>query len=220
MTFCPAGASSGGVADTVIVVELPAFTSVLAAFAWASFVVTVQPVGPLADADTVWSSAEPFWRVRSNENGESLAPVRVGVGVVRVMSPATFASTPTVIASVLVAPSSRASTFSVAFVTVVSPGTSTSSRAVPALPGPAVTPLMTKPPPWRVAFQPVGTPDTDRPTVPVVGAVTLRSKLALDPGATAIDGYGVVTLSVSAAKAAGASPANARAAAARAIAGR
>src|SRR3954453_7616818 len=188
MRFWPAGASSGGVADTVIVVELPAFTSVLAAFAWASFVVTFQPDGPLAEAETVWSSAEPFWSVRSKEKGESLAPVSVGVGVVRVISPATLASTATVIARVFVAPASRASTLSVPFVTVVSPGASTSSRAVPASPGPAVTPLTTNPPPWSVAFQPSGTPDTDRPTVPVVGAVMLRSKLALEPGATAIDG--------------------------------
>ena len=50
----PAGACSGGVAVTVIVVELPALTTVLAAFAWASFVVIVQPgAWVVAVAETV-----------------------------------------------------------------------------------------------------------------------------------------------------------------------
>src|SRR6185369_1446395 len=216
----PAGAASGGVAVTVIVVELPALTTVLAAFAWASFVWIVQPAGPVADAETVWSSAEPFWRVRSKVNGESLEPVRVGELVVRVMSPATVASTPTWMTRLARCEPSFASTVIVAFVAVVSAGTSTSSRAVPGLPGAAVTPLTTKPPPWSVAFQPVGAPLTDRSTVPDEGAVTVRSKLALEPGATAIDGYGVVTASESAAPTAGTSPTRRTAAAARAIAGR
>ena len=52
-TVWPAGASVGGVAETVIVVELPALTTVLAACASDSFVVMVQPAGPVAVADTV-----------------------------------------------------------------------------------------------------------------------------------------------------------------------
>ena len=90
----PAAALSGAFAVTVIVVELPAFTTVLAAFAWASFVVTVQPGAcVVAVADTVWSSGEPFVSVRSKVNGESLDPVSTGEAVVNVMSPAMFAST-------------------------------------------------------------------------------------------------------------------------------
>jgi len=56
--------------------------------------------------------------------------------------------------------------------------------------------------------------------VPADGTATVRSKLAFEPGATAIDGYGVVTKSVSAAATGGTSPTRRTAAAARAIAGR
>ena len=113
-----------------------------------------------------------------------------------------------------------ASTVIVPFVTVVSAGTSTSSRAVAGLLFVAFTPVTTKPPPWRVAFQPVGTPLTERSTVPELGTAIVRSKLALEPGATAIDGYGVVTDSESAAATAGTRPTRKTAAVARAITGR
>ena len=63
MTPRPAGASAAGVTETVIVVELPALTTTLAAWASASFVSTVQPAGPVADAETVWSWAEPLFTV-------------------------------------------------------------------------------------------------------------------------------------------------------------
>jgi hypothetical protein len=39
-----------------------------------------------------------------------------------------------------------------------------------------------------VAFQPVGAPRTTSETVPDLADVIVRSKLALEPGATAIDG--------------------------------
>src|SRR5436190_2042046 len=220
MSVWPAGALVGGVAVTVIVVVLPAFTTVLAAFAWDSLVVIVQSDGPVAVADTVWSSAEPLVSVRSNVNGESLGPVRVGESVVSVMSPATSVLALTSRTSVAVREPSFAVTVIRPSATVVSPGTLTSRRAVPALLGDTVTLETTKPPPWSVALQPVGGFVMVRSAVPESGDVIVRSKLAVDPGATAIDGYGVVTANGSAASVAGASPLKKTAAVARAIAGR
>ena len=58
-----------------------------------------------------------------------------------------------------------------------------------------------KPPPKRVAVQPVGVLLTVRPTRSLVGDSIVRSKLTFVPGATATAGYGVVSVSVSAAPA-------------------
>ena len=136
------------------------------------------------------------------------------------MSPATSVLTETVIGRVAVSPPSLAVTTIRPSVTVVSPGTFTSRRAVAGLPLATETPDTTKPPPCNVAVHPEGVPDTVRSAVPSRGAVIVRSKLALEPGATAIAGYGVVTARVSAATTAGASPTRTMAERARAIAGR
>src|SRR5205807_2602176 len=84
-----------------------------------------------------------------------------------------------------------------------SAGTETSRRTVvAALPSVWTAPTM-KPPPWRVAVQPVGTPETARSTRVGESVFTLRSKLTLLPGETVTDGYGVVSVRL-AARAAGA----------------
>ena len=104
---------------------------------------------------------------------------------------------------------------------VVSPGILTSSRAVAGLPArnghardDEAAAVERGGPAGRGAGRRRGL------TVPSRGEVIVRSKLALEPGATAIDGYGVVTAKTSAAVAAGTSPTRNTAAVARAIAGR
>ena len=96
--------------------------------------------------------------------------------------------TDTVIGSVAVSDPSFAVTVMCASVAVASAGTFTSRRAVAALALDTATPETTKPPPWSVAVQPVGAPVTASYAVPSRGAVIVRSKLALEPGATAICG--------------------------------
>src|SRR4051812_31068123 len=71
-------------------------------------------------------------------------------------------------------------TFRVTFVSVSPPGDS--------------TPSMVKPPPCKTAVQPSGTAPTARPTRPGVAVLTVISKLGVAPGATAIAGYGVVSV--------------------------
>ena len=84
---------------------------------------------------------------------------------------------------------------------MASAGTETSSRTVEGLSAVVRTPSTTKPPPKREAVHPVGVFLTARPTRSLVGVWIVRSKLTFEPGATATAGYGVVSVSASAAEA-------------------
>jgi hypothetical protein len=170
---------------------LPAVTTVEAA--WDSPAISVFTsqsglFGAEPVAVTVTSWAVSLWSVSANGNVALDGPVRTGVLVVTEMSPAALAFTRIEIGRESLRLPSVALTVRLWFASWASAGTWTSRRTVASIPGPASTPSTTKPPPWSVAVQPVGTPDTLRATLPWLVEVTLRSKLAFAPGATATAG--------------------------------
>ena len=193
-TVWPAGASVGGVAVTVIEVGCTRLHDRARGLGLRQLRrrSSSRPV-PVVAAETVWSCAEPFVRVRLKLKSVSFAPVRIGFAVSSVMSPATSALTLTVIGRVTVVGAELRRDDHPAFGRRRVAGDLHVEASRGRLSALHAIPETTKPPPWRVAVQPVGAPDTDRLAVPSRGAVIVRSKLALDPGATAMAGYGVVT---------------------------
>ena len=122
----------------------------------------VEVALPAERGEGVTSWALSFWRVNGKLNVASEAPVRVGDAVVSVMSPPAPAATRTEIERLAVPPPPEPVTRRLLPPSAASPGTETSRRTVAGLPGPAVAPSTTKPPPWSVAVQPVGAPLTAR----------------------------------------------------------
>ena len=89
---------------------------------------TSQPAGPTAATDRVTSWAVSLLNTSSNEKDASAAPVRAGVEVVRLMSPAASASTRTLTVRTSAAPPPRPVTRMSVVPAAASAGTSTSRR--------------------------------------------------------------------------------------------